>query len=182
MPSVTLQVLPLLYGVLQTKIAKILTILWWEYDGGALFVTGSVIVINNCLKAGPGTGKGWSQRIPFYEAWYVLHYEPGLLYQVFFCRIMCVILALNHQNRMEAHKDIDRQGRVASTVFSQTVSLAYILFFLWFFLTSKGKIFVAFWRNSRHSGSGDKGWYNGIQIEYIFQRIFGYLRFKGWFF
>ena len=27
MPSVTLQVLPLLYGVLQTKIAKILTIL-----------------------------------------------------------------------------------------------------------------------------------------------------------
>ena len=141
MPSVTLQVLPLLYGVLQTKIAKILTILWWEYDGGALFVTGGVIVINNCLKAGPATGKGWSQRIPFYEAWYVLHYEPGLLYQVF-CRIMCVILALNHQNRIEAHKDIDRQGSVALTVFLQliTVSLDYFYSLFLVIFESNGNV------------------------------------------
>ena len=48
--------------------------------------------------------------------------SPGLLYQVF-CRIMCVILALNHQNRIEAHKDCDWQGGFYSPLLSQTVSL-----------------------------------------------------------
>ena len=43
MEGVTLQGVPLVYGVLQTKIAKIVTILWWEWRG-------TVIVINNCCR------------------------------------------------------------------------------------------------------------------------------------
>ena len=60
-------------------------------------MTGGVIVINNCPRPARGLARGDLKESHFMRHDMSCIMSPGLLYQVF-CRIMCVILTLNHQN------------------------------------------------------------------------------------